>query len=263
MSNEEQIEYWNGEAGQRWAEQDAMMARLLQPVCEALLAHVDVSGSRNAMDIGCGGGSQSLLLAQRLGAGARVLGVDISGPMLAIAEDKVAMSGAEDATLGFLKADASNYTFEPGSFDLLFSRFGVMFFEDPSAAFSNVRSALKPGGRLAFACWQEVRKNAFFFEPMAAVAGLVEMPPPAEPGAPGPFAFADPDRAVIRELGLETLPAIVHLDHGLQVLGAAEGWNPAEWREVASGLADHMSWTRPAIPTAGDPTPYAGTPALG
>ena len=151
MSNEEQIEYWNGEAGRRWAEQDAMMSRLLEPVCEALLDHADVSDSHSALDIGCGGGSQSLMLARRLGPGARVLGVDISGPMLAIAEEKIAEAGEDAAALEFLQADAAEHAFEPGSFDLLFSRFGVMFFDDPVAAFRNLRGALSEDGRLVFA----------------------------------------------------------------------------------------------------------------
>jgi SAM-dependent methyltransferase len=159
MSNEEQIEYWNGEAGRRWAEHDAMMARLLQPVCESLLEHVDVSGSRRALDIGCGGGSQSLMLAQRLGAGARVLGVDISGPMLAIAKEKIALADDDTAELEFLQADAAEHAFEPGSFDLLFSRFGVMFFDDPVAAFSNLRGALGDDGRLLFACWSTWKRT--------------------------------------------------------------------------------------------------------
>lgn len=77
------------------------------------------------------------------------------------------------------------------------------------------------------------------------------------------FTCVDPDRAVVRELGLERLPAIVHLDHALQVVNSAEGWDPPEWRNVATGLADVMSWSRPAIPAVGDPTPYEGTPALG
>jgi hypothetical protein len=77
------------------------------------------------------------------------------------------------------------------------------------------------------------------------------------------FTCADPRREVVEALGLQSLPAIVHLDHGLHVLGSAEGWNPADWRTVASNLARHMSWIAPTIPVAGDPTPYAGTPALG
>ena len=194
MSNEEQIEYWNGEAGRRWAEQDAMMSRLLQPVCEALLDHADVADSRSALDIGCGGGSQSLMLAQRLGAGARVLGVDISAPMLAIAEEKAALTGEDAAALEFLQADAANHAFEPGSFDLLFSRFGVMFFDDPTAAFSNLRGAVQDDGRMVFACWQSLAENDWMRIPIMAALQHLSKPEAPDPHAPGPFAFADPDR---------------------------------------------------------------------
>lgn len=83
------------------------------------------------------------------------------------------------------------------------------------------------------------------------------------PWADDLFTFADPDREVIATLGLEHLPALVHVDHSLQVVGSAEGWNPPEWREVITNLAEVMSWSRPAIPDVGDPTPYAGTPAKG
>ena len=93
-ANAEQLEYWNGEAGERWAQQDEMMAGLLRPIAESLLEHASVEGCRSAIDIGCGGGSQSLLLAQRLGAGARVLGVDISGPLLKVAKERAAAAPA-------------------------------------------------------------------------------------------------------------------------------------------------------------------------
>jgi SAM-dependent methyltransferase len=194
MSNEEQVEYWNGEAGHRWAEQDAMMSRLLQPVCEALLDHGAVGGSKNVLDIGCGGGSQSLILARRLGAGARVLGVDISGPMLAIAEEKIAEAGDDTAQLEFLRADAAEHPFEPGSFDLLFSRFGVMFFDDPVAAFRNLRGALSEDGRLLFACWQALVDNDWTRIPVQAALQHLPKPEMPDPHAPGPFAFADPER---------------------------------------------------------------------
>lgn len=84
----------------------------------------------------------------------------------------------------------------------------------------------------------------------------------------GPWAdelltFSDPDRNVVRSLGLESLPAIVHIDLSLEVVGSAEGWDPDEWRQVATNLATVMDWSRPTIPGPSDPTPYAGTPALG
>lgn len=193
MSNAEQIEYWNGDAGKRWAQEDNTMARLLSPVCAALLEHADIQGSRKAMDIGCGGGSQSLMLAQHLGAEASVLGVDISAPMLKVAQEKVALA-VDAAQLSFLEADASSHNFAADSFDLLFSRFGVMFFDEPVGAFSNMRSALSDTGKLAFCCWQPLADNDWTRIPLQAALQHVPMPETPDPHAPGPFAFADPQR---------------------------------------------------------------------
>ena len=194
MSNAEQIEYWNGDAGKRWAAQDNTMERLLQPITEALLAHANVEGCISALDIGCGGGSQSMMLAARLGPDAKVLGVDISEPMLQVARQKPPGAGPNLARVDFMQADAATQVFAADSFDLLFSRFGVMFFDDPVAAFSNVRSAIKPGGRLAFCCWQALKNNDWTWIPLQAA--LQHLPPPEAPApnAPGPFAFADPER---------------------------------------------------------------------
>jgi len=194
MSNAEQIEYWNGDAGKRWAEEDDTMSRLLRPVSEALLDHASVESCRAALDVGCGGGSQSAMLARRLGAGASVLGVDISQPMLDVARDKISQLGDDSAGLDFLLADAASHAFEARSFDLIFSRFGVMFFDDPEAAFSNLRSALAPQGRLAFSCWQPLKDNDWTWIPIQAALQHVAPPERADPHAPGPFAFADPER---------------------------------------------------------------------
>ena len=121
MDNTEQIEYWNGDAGKRWAQEDQTMARLLQPVTEALLDHAGVAGCRSALDVGCGGGSPSLMLAQRLGPAARVLGVDISEPMLQVAREKSNEPHEGMAQVEFLQADAATHAFDADSFDLLFS----------------------------------------------------------------------------------------------------------------------------------------------
>ena len=194
MSNQEQIDYWNGEAGERWAQEDDRMARLLRPVAEALLDHLSPGPGLRAVDIGCGGGSQSVLLAERLGGTGHVLGVDISGPLLAVARDKTRAQFPEYAELDFLQADAAVHAFEPGSVDLLFSRFGVMFFDDPTAAFSNMRTALCNGGRLGFSCWQAVKDNQWVREPLQAALQHVPPPERPDPHAPGPFAFADDAR---------------------------------------------------------------------
>jgi SAM-dependent methyltransferase len=194
MSNAEQIEYWNGDAGKRWAQDDDTMARLLRPISEALLEHASPQGCQSAIDVGCGGGSQSLMLAQRLGPGARVLGVDISEPMLNVARGKAADGESGRAITEFLQADAASFAFDPGSFDLLFSRFGVMFFDDPVTAFTNLHGALASGGRVAFCCWQGMKNNEWTRLPVQAALQHLPAPEPPEPNAPGPFAFADPVR---------------------------------------------------------------------
>ncbi len=213
MSNEEQLEYWNGEAGERWAQQDEMMARLLQPLAEALIDHADLSACRSAIDVGCGGGSQSLLLAKHLGAGAQVLGVDISGPLLNVARNRSSDDLADVAGLDFLQADASSHSFEPGSFDLLFSRFGVMFFDDPVAAFANLHGAMRSDGRLLFCCWQPLKDNPWVYLSLQAALQHVPPPEPQDPHAPGPFAFADPQRleSVLSDAGFTNI-AITHHD---------------------------------------------------
>lgn len=194
MDNAEQIEYWNGEAGKRWAQDDETMARLLRPVTKALLDHTAPQGCNSALDVGCGGGSQSLMLAQSLGEGAQVLGVDISEPMLAVAQRKTEICTAGRAKLQFMRADAATHSFPAASFDLLFSRFGVMFFDNPQAAFSNLRSALQPGGRLVFCCWQAMKENAWTRIPLQAALQHLPPPEPPPPHAPGPFALADAAR---------------------------------------------------------------------
>lgn len=194
MDNSEQFAYWNGEGGKRWAKDDATMARLLEPVCLALLDHARIEGFHSALDVGCGGGSQTDLLARRLGGGAKVLGVDISAPMLAVAASRAGAAREGRAAVEFMQADAAGHPFAPASFDLIFSRFGVMFFDDPVAAFTHLHGALRPGGRLVFCCWQAMKDNEWMRVPVQAALQHVPPPPKADPHAPGPCAFADGER---------------------------------------------------------------------
>ncbi len=189
MSNQEQIDYWNGEAGRKWAQRDSQMARLLAPVSEALLDHSDLAGARAALDVGCGGGSGTRLLAKRLAPEACVLGVDISEPLLDIARGG---EGESPGHIAYLCADAASHDFGEAQFDLLFSRFGVMFFDDPTAAFTHMRSAMLPGATLAFCCWQALAQNAWTALPLQAALTVLPRPPAPPPRAPGPFAFAEP-----------------------------------------------------------------------
>lgn len=191
-ANADQIAYWNNTAGETWAALQDRLDRQIEPLgLRAMDAGAPQAGER-VLDIGCGCGQTSLELAQRVGPSGQVLGVDISEPMLEVARRR---GGEAGTSVSFLAADAQTKAFPPGGFDFAFSRFGVMFFDDPAAAFANVAAALRPGGRLAFVCWRPMLENPWMSVPMfAALPLLPPMPPPADPTAPGPFAFADPER---------------------------------------------------------------------
>lgn len=194
--NADQIAYWNGPAGQRWTDRQAAQDVLLAPVSEILIDRAKVSAGERIVDVGCGCGSTAIALAQRVGPMGHVLGIDISGPMLARARQVTPAGLAVD----FVLADATVYPFEPASLDLLVSRFGVMFFAEPALSFANMRKALRPSGRLTFACWREPRENPWMMAPLQAVYKHVPKLPQQGPEDPGPFAFASEQR-VHRILG--------------------------------------------------------------
>ena len=187
--HEDQIAFWNGPGGARWVAGQARIDVMLAPVLGALLRHAAVRPGDAVLDIGCGSGAATIELARRVGPTGRVVGLDVSAPMLACARER----SAGIANIDFVGADAAVHRFaEP--FDLLFSRFGVMFFGDPVAAFANLRRALKPGGRLVFACWRDFDENLWMKVPLKAAYAHVPKLPPVGPEDPGPFAFADRDR---------------------------------------------------------------------
>ncbi len=191
--NAQQATYWNEEAGPTWVELQAPLDRQLAPLGQAAMAALAPKPGERILDIGCGAGNTTLELARAVAPDGRVTGADISHTLLEVARRR----GADMAGVRFVEADVQVHSFEPGGFDAVFSRFGVMFFSDPTAAFVNIRRALKPGGRLAFVCWRTPAENPIMSRPMAAA--LTSLPPsvpstPPAPGAPGPFAFADPDR---------------------------------------------------------------------
>jgi SAM-dependent methyltransferase len=201
--NADQIAYWNGPGGQRWADRQAAQDILLAPVADLLIDRAKPSAGECIIDVGCGSGATTIALAGRVGPSGHAIGIDVSGPMLARARQ----SAPKELPLDFVQADATVYPFDPASVDLLASRFGVMFFADPAMSFANLRKALKPSGRLAFACWREPRENPFFMAPLQAVYKHVPKLPQQGPEDPGPFAFASEAR-VHRILGEAGFTAI-------------------------------------------------------
>jgi SAM-dependent methyltransferase len=192
--NAQQIEYWNGAVGERWADLQEQIDLHLAEITEALLRFAAPQCGERALDVGCGCGTTTLLLALKTEPEGAAAGIDISVPMLNVAR---ARAMAQNADIVFVEADASSYEFQP-VFDLVFSRFGIMFFADPVAAFANLRGGLVPGGRLVFVCWRNFEENRWAFEPYQAALPLLPPQEPADPFAPGPFAFAD--RARLRRI---------------------------------------------------------------
>ena len=198
--NVEQAEAWDGPDGEFWAAHQARFDTTISPHHAQLMATAAIAPGERVLDVGCGNGLTSRDAARAAGEQGEVLGVDLSGPMLALATQL-----AKDEGLGnvrFEQGDAQVYPFPNGAFDLVMSRFGVMFFGDPVAAFTNIASAVRPGGRLVMAIWGPVPDNEWITALLDAVAlGRVLPSPP--PGAPGPFSLADQNhtRSVLTEAG--------------------------------------------------------------
>jgi SAM-dependent methyltransferase len=194
--NADQIAYWNGPGGQHWTDRQQTQDVLLAPISDILIDRARAKPGERIIDVGCGCGATTIALAQKAGPTGHVFGVDISAPMLARAR-QVAPAGLP---VDFVLADATVYPFDPASSDLLVSRFGVMFFAEPALSFANMRKALRPSGRLTFACWREPRDNPWMMAPLQAAYKHVPKLPQLGPEDPGPFSFAAEQR-VHRILG--------------------------------------------------------------
>jgi SAM-dependent methyltransferase len=194
QDNAAQIAYWNDRAAVTWTTfQERLDASFESLTAIALEAAAPKPGER-VIDIGCGCGATVLALAQRLSPTGEVLGLDVSEPMAARARERIAAAGLTNAKV--VVSDAAAHAFEGVRADLLFSRFGIMFFSDPVAAFANLRGAMRPGGRLLCAVWRPLEDNRWFTVPLEAARPLLPPQPPADPEAPGPFALSNPDRTL-------------------------------------------------------------------
>ena len=188
--NQEQRERWGGVEGQSWVEHQERMDRLLQPVLAALLEFAAPRPGFTVIDVGCGCGATSVELARAAGPSGRVIAMDLSKPMLGRAAERLREFPQATCLLG----DAAELPLSGFNAELMVSRFGVMFFGDPAAAFTNLRTGLAPRGRLRFVCWRPFDENAWFQIPLHAVYEHVPRLPKPEPEEPGPFSFADPAR---------------------------------------------------------------------
>ncbi len=245
MNNDEQIDYWNGKVGETWVLMQERMDRALTPVTAALLAAAAPQAGETMLDIGCGAGETTLAAAMAVGDDGSAIGLDISEPLLARARERAEalLCDAE-----FIAADASVWA-EDSGFDLIMSRFGVMFFADPQAAFTHLHGLAAPGGRLVFACWQPASRNLWATLPLTALAGLLPETPPADPHAPGPFAFADAARvaniletAGWRDVACHSLPIAMLVGEGDDPVGDAVSFNlrigPAARAVRDAGIGD-------------------------
>ena len=254
-SNIAQIEYWNTKAGETWAKFQEALDRQIQTLGLAAMDTLRPEKGEHIIDIGCGCGQTSLDLGSRVGAAGSVVGVDISKPMLEVAGRRP--RSAPNLRVTFELFDAQSDVLGHGRFDAAFSRFGVMFFSDPVAAFTNIRESLKPSGRLVFVCWRPLSQNPWMREPLDAALPLLPPIAPFDPIAPGPFAFADAGRvqSILAEAGFGSVKVSpfdaaiggANLEQTLQLalnvgpLGAALRENPERAETVADAVRDLLS----------------------
>ena len=220
-ANADQIVYWNSEQGEEWVALQTDLDVMFRPVLQELLARAAPGEGERVLDVGCGAGSSTLAFAARVGADGEAVGADVSAPLLERARRSMARAGV--ANVQFLLADAQTHAFEAERFDLLASRFGVMFFADPLAAFTNLAAALRRQGRVCFISWAELADNVWFRIPRDIAVARLGPPTPAPPTAPGPFAFSDAGRVlgILRDAGFAE-PTVDRLEVTIPVPGTIE-----------------------------------------
>jgi len=224
---------WQGEMGERWNAHHEQFESMIAPVGAALIETAAFRPGETAIDVGCGAGATTFEIARRIGPKGRVTGLDISAALVETARRRARETGIGNAN--FVAADATTASFT-NLFDCLFSRFGVMFFDDPHAAFVNLHGFLKPGGRLVFSCWGPMNENPWAQEAMGVVSRHKELPKPV-PRAPSPFAFADTDyvRDILTKAGFTDISIVAW--RGPQLVGGAG----ANARRAAQFLMDAAS----------------------
>jgi len=263
IANTDQAERWNsGEDLAHWLDNQARYDRMNEPFTALILDAAAFRPGAQVLDVGCGCGGTTLAAARLIAPGQGV-GVDLSGPMLARARARAEAAGLGNAV--FQQGDAQVHPFGPARFDTVISRFGTMFFADPVAAFANVRSAVRPGGRLIFVCWQPLAANQWLLVPGAALAEHVPPPPGFGSGdGPGMFAFADPDRvrpilaaAGWRDIEITSEPRSILVGGGGSVDDAVEFLRTGSMGRMMLAGADADTVDRAVASVRAALTPYA------
>ncbi len=242
--NAAQIQFWNETAGQKWVNYGEAVNAHTRPFGLLAMDRISVKPGERVLDVGRGCGDATFELARRVSITGEITGIDLSSIMLARAQESAVDLGLTHVR--FINADAQTFAFQPQSFDVFYSRFGIMFFTDPHKAFENLFRALCPGGRFAFVCWQEFKKNLWALVPTEAVAKHIEAPP-SIPDAPGPFAFANAERlgGVLCEVGFNQ----VSIEGSIKEVRIGAGYD----LDVAVDFLYQMGPAAAAIRRAGQP----------
>ncbi|MEM7376108.1 MAG: class I SAM-dependent methyltransferase [Pseudomonadota bacterium] len=247
MSNEDEIRFWNRRGGEQWGAKQHLLDTLFREITEHLLGQAAVATGEHVIDVGCGNGDTTLALARRVGDAGSVTALDVSTTLLDDARNRLA--GAAVTNVHLVEADAQLAALALHA-DAIVSRFGVMFFSDPVAAFANLRAHANPGGRLAFAAWGEIEDNPWFAAPLDAAVAQLGSVAPRNPRKPGPTAFGDSAyvRRILVAAGWSDIDIASH-DVGLHIAGSA-----ADAAELASGLGPVSRVYRDYPPTEADRT---------
>ncbi len=242
---------WAGQNGDRWLANVDRFEGMIKPIGDALIERAGCRSGEQIIDIGCGAGATSIAIAQQVGAAGAVTGLDISPVLVAEATKRAATLGIENVQ--FVLGDAAVTPLATEQADCIVSRFGIMFFSNPHAAFTHIHDFLKPSGRLSMVCWNSLPQNPWMFEVVKVIAARVPLPTPV-PRAPGPFAFAEPSyvEEILHTAGFQDID-ISPWQHDLAVGGA--GANPesaAKFLLAALGVAQLPPDLPDAVRTAID-----------